>query len=240
MIVRLILLIAFLIAAVTIIQLFRNTPKSQQKSMVWKIGLGTAAIVLVLLAATGRIHWVGAMIGALLPFIRQAIPLLMRFFPLIQLYQKNRPQPQPSSGNCSNVQTQILNMTLDHDTDRLYGDVISGPFAGLALDKLELDQLQTLLDYCHQQEQESAKLLISYLNHRFGNSWQSTPPPHTTGSIDEDAAYAILGLRKGATKEEVIQAHRKMMQKVHPDRGGSDFLAAQINEAKDLLMSKLT
>ncbi len=238
MIARLILLIAFLIAAVTLIQLLKNTPKSQIKSMYWKIGLGTAAIILVLLAVTGRIHWIGAMIGALLPFIRQAIPLLIRYFPVIQHYRKTQTQAPPSAGNSSQVQTRILSMTLDHDSNRLYGEVINGPYAGSQLDSMALEQLQNLLEYCHQQEQESAKLLISYLTHRFGNRWQHTPPASHDGPLDEAAAYAILGLKSGATQQEVIQAHRKMMQKMHPDRGGSDYLAAQINQAKDLLINK--
>ena len=162
MIVRLILLIAILIAAVMILQLFRKTPKAQLKSLYWKFGLGSTAILLILLAVTGRIHWAGAMIAALIPLTRRAIPLLIRYFPLLQQYQKNR-----SSGT---------------------------------------------------------------------GQQQASPPP---SNLDESAAYAVLGLKKGATKEEVIQAHRRMMQKVHPDRGGSDFLAAQINDAKALLISKL-
>ena len=62
-----------------------------------------------------------------------------------------------------------------------------------------------------------------------------TPPPGRQ-AMSPDEAREVLGLKPGHTKENVIQAHRRMMQKVHPDRGGSDYLAAQINKAKDTLL----
>ena len=64
---------------------------------------------------------------------------------------------------------------------------------------------------------------------------QTPPPGRHAMSLDE--AREVLGLKSGHTKEDVIQAHRRMMQKVHPDRGGSDYLAAQINKAKDTLLA---
>ena len=237
---RLILLIAFILAVMTIVQLVKNTPKSQIKSLYWKVGLSAIAIILILLAATGRIHWVGAAIGAMIPFVRRTIPFLLRYFPLIQRYVRTQPQQGPAANNISEVKTAILSMTLDHDSDRLQGDVISGPFAGQSLDGLDLEQLQTLMGYCHQQDKDSAKLLMSYLNHRFGSQWQTSPPPDGNGNLTEESAYAVLGLQRGASKAEVVQAHRKMMQKVHPDRGGGGYLAAQINQAKDILISKLS
>jgi hypothetical protein len=69
------------------------------------------------------------------------------------------------------------------------------------------------------------------------NSQQSyTRPPKSGMSVEE--AYEVLGLKKGATEQEIIAAHRKLMQKIHPDRGGSDYLAAQINLAKKVLLNK--
>lgn len=238
---RLILLIAFLILAVTVIQLFRNTPKSKLKGLYWKLGLSAAAIALVLLAVTGRIPLIGAAIGALLPFVRNALPLLIRYFPLLKQWQQQRQQPPPTAGaNTSQVDTPILKMMLDHDSNRLYGDVISGPFAGYALDSMALGQLQDLLEYCHREDKDSARLLMTYLNKRFGNTWQQQQaPPQPDGPLNEEAAWAILGLRPGASKQDIITAHRRMMQKMHPDRGGSDYLAAQINQAKDLLLKKV-
>jgi small-conductance mechanosensitive channel len=61
-------------------------------------------------------------------------------------------------------------------------------------------------------------------------------PPRGKQSMSREQALEVLGLKPGYTKDDVIQAHRRMMQKVHPDRGGSDYLAAQINQAKDVLL----
>jgi hypothetical protein len=236
---RLILLIAVAIAVITLLQLLKKTPQSQRKNLYWKIGFSLLGIALVLLAVTGRIHWVGAMIGALIPFLRQMAPVLIRYFPFLQQYFRKQTQPPPSASNCSQVQTRFLSMTLNHDNNQLSGEVTSGPLAGQSLDSLQLDQLESLLDYC-QPDKDSVQLLLNYLSHRFGSDWQQQQSTAgNTSDLSEQAALDVLGLQAGANKQDIIQAHRRLMQKVHPDRGGSDYLAAQINAAKDLLISKL-
>jgi hypothetical protein len=239
MIGRLILLIAFVIAVATLIGMVKNTPKTQLKALYWKVGLSTIAALLLLMVVTGRVHWIGAIIAVTLPFIRQAIPLLIRYFPLLQQVNRQRQaaNPDPSSGNSSDVSTQYLHMTMDHDTNRLNGEVIEGPYKGEKLDELPLEILMELLVFCQQQDHDSKKLLVSYLNHRFGNSWQHKKPAQDSdGPMTTKEAYSILGLKPKASKEEIVAAHRKLMQKVHPDRGGNDYLAAKINLAKDKLI----
>ena len=63
-----------------------------------------------------------------------------------------------------------------------------------------------------------------------------TPPAHGKQQMSTEEAMEVLALKPDFTKDDVIKAHRRMMQKVHPDRGGSDYLAAQINQAKDTLL----
>lgn len=68
------------------------------------------------------------------------------------------------------------------------------------------------------------------------NQQTQTPPPQGKQSMSREEAMEVLGLKAGYTEEDVVQAHRRMMQKVHPDRGGTDYLAAQINQAKETLL----
>lgn len=75
-----------------------------------------------------------------------------------------------------------------------------------------------------------------YQQGRQNTQQAQTPPPHGKQTMDADEAMEILGLKPGHTKEDVVQAHRRMMLKVHPDRGGSDYLAAKINQAKKTLL----
>jgi flagellar basal body P-ring protein FlgI len=127
-------------------------------------------------------------------------------------------------------------MRVNAQTQQLSGDIINGPFAGRSLDQLSLTQLQMLLEYCQQSDSASAKLLVNYLNQRFGNQWQQQQNRQSSNMTKEEA-YDLLGLTPDTNREAIIQAHRKLMQKVHPDRGGNDYLAAKINQAKDLLFA---
>ena len=107
------------------------------------------------------------------------------------------------------------------------------------------DRVSTVALDAH--DEDSARLLESYLDRRFGDSWraddeasaggeESEEQANAGGPLTESEALDILGLKPGATQDEIIQAHRRMMQKVHPDRGGSNYLAARINEAKACLL----
>ena len=69
------------------------------------------------------------------------------------------------------------------------------------------------------------------------NQQQGNQQATTQSAMSQKQAYEILGLEPDASKEEITKAHKRMMQKVHPDRGGSDYLAAQLNQAKETLLS---
>ncbi len=147
-----------------------------------------------------------------------------------------------SSGRVSAVRSSFLDMTLDHDTGALSGRIIAGTHAGRSLDEFDLPQLAQLMTTF---DAESCALLESYLDRRFpawrqhaqGNAAGRERGATSNGKMSRDEAYQILGLQPGASPDEISRAHRALMKKLHPDQGGSTYLAARINEAKDTLLS---
>jgi len=146
-----------------------------------------------------------------------------------------------SAGQTSNVRSQFLDMTLDHDSGQLNGRIVAGPFAGRALDDFDLPALAAMLPSF---DAESITLLESYLDRRFP-AWRQDAQfdgagrqgrAASSGKMTDEEAYQILGLKPGAGRDEIGHAHRSLMKKLHPDQGGSTYLAARVNEAKDTLL----
>ncbi|WP_407152068.1 DnaJ domain-containing protein [Bradyrhizobium sp. ORS 86] len=148
---------------------------------------------------------------------------------------------QRSAGQSSRVRSQYLDMSLDHTTGVLSGRIVDGPQAGRLLDEFDLPQLLAMLPAF---DAESVALLESYLDRRFP-AWRHNAQDDraggqrrtaANGKMTNEEAYQILGLRPGATRDEISRAHRTLMKKLHPDQGGSTYLAARVNEAKDTLL----
>ena len=146
-----------------------------------------------------------------------------------------------SAGQTSRVRSEYLDMLLDHDSGELKGQIMAGPYAGHMLDEFDLAQLTAMIPGF---DAESVSLLEGYLDRRFpawrqdaqGNAagGQRRPPP--SGKMTDEEAYQILGLQPGAGRDEIGRAHRALIKKLHPDQGGSTYLAARVNEAKDTLL----
>jgi DnaJ domain len=146
----------------------------------------------------------------------------------------------------SEVTTDTLQMQLDHTTGDLDGEVRQGRFAGRSLGSLGLAELLDLMAECQRDDPRSVALIETYLDRRQPD-WRDHAAGSTqghdhsaaagaTGTMDEATAWSILGLTPGASAAEIKAAHRRLMTKLHPDHGGSDYLAAQLNQAKDLLL----
>jgi hypothetical protein len=146
---------------------------------------------------------------------------------------------QKSTGQVSRVRSAFVEMELDHDTGAMRGTMLAGPHVGQSLDTLDV---ATLTAFLPEIDEESRALLMAYLDRREPR-WRdhaqagatAGPGSWSTGKMTEEEAYQILGLAPGASVDDIGRAHRTLMKKLHPDQGGSTYLAARVNEAKDVL-----
>ncbi|MSP68265.1 MAG: molecular chaperone DnaJ [Alphaproteobacteria bacterium] len=151
-----------------------------------------------------------------------------------------------AEGKASQVRTAYLEMTLDHETGVMAGRILQGRNQGADLRDLSLAQILDLLGECRTQDPQSVPLLEAYLDRVHGADWRGSGNEEPSGKVDprrpgrmsREEAYQVLGVGKGATPEEIRRAHRKLMLANHPDRGGSTYLAAKINQAKDVLLEE--
>jgi hypothetical protein len=147
---------------------------------------------------------------------------------------------QKSPGQVSRVRSAFLDMELEHDSGAMRGTILAGPHQGKQLDALDT---ATLLQLLAGIDDESRALLAAYLDRR-DPAWREHAQADTAagrggaprGPMTHEEAYQILGLEPGAKAEDIVSAHRALMKRLHPDLGGTNYLAARINEAKDTLL----
>jgi DnaJ-domain-containing protein 1 len=147
-----------------------------------------------------------------------------------------------SKSNTSKVSSYRFAMELDHDTGAVSGRVLNGTFAGWDLMDLGEDDTRQLLVEI-EDDADSLSLFESWLDaNRAGwreyfaeqDSGESFRSQNSGDPLAE--AYDVLGLKPGATADEIRAAHRELMKSLHPDRGGSSYLASKINQARDILL----
>ena len=135
---------------------------------------------------------------------------------------------------------------MDHDTGEMNGDVIVGEFRGKTLRNLSFDDLIILFGEI-KGDNHSVQVLMAYIERYHGDAWKAssyaqenvhTETENSEGLMTQAEAYKVLGLEEGASVENIKAAHRRLMSKMHPDHGGSNYLATKLNEAKDLLLDQ--
>ncbi|HEV2263591.1 MAG TPA: DnaJ domain-containing protein [Stellaceae bacterium] len=188
----------------------------------------------------------GAALVLLLLSERLATALIVAgtFSPLaIQLWRRWRTQAPPArgkSGRASKVESEMIAMTLDHATGEMSGIVKRGVYAGRRLERLGESELLDLWQQCRAADADGARLLEAYLDRAVADWRQKVASGARQGATSDamtsDEAYAVLGLAPGASEAQIREAHRRLMKKVHPDQGGSNYLAAKLNRAKDILL----
>jgi hypothetical protein len=257
MIAYLVLGVCLLLGAILLSRWFVSANPSQiKKALIWTLAiLGVIAGLYLLFA--GR-H---ALAALALPFL---LPLLYR---LPMLIRRWKAAAGPSPGQASTVETRFFRMSLDHDTGEMDGVVREGEARGEKLSELDLETLISLWREARAEDEQSASVLEAFLDrthegwreaagapgagtqegageeeprraHAGGGSKGGSAGAGSAGPMTKEQAREILGVGPSASREEILGAYRKLMQKLHPDHGGSNFLAAQINQAKRVLIGE--
>ncbi|MBT6096556.1 MAG: molecular chaperone DnaJ [Rhodospirillaceae bacterium] len=215
-------------------------PRTLIKALKWGL-IGLVAAVALFFVATGRLGWAIATLPALVPWFLRARSVARMAKTFSRMAQAGTASAQ--TGETSQVETRFLRMELDHDSGRMGGEVIAGNYAGRDVGSLAFDDLISLLNECWGDDEESARLVEAYLD-REHPDWRERAQSGQTnngaggggGAMDRAEALQILGLAEGASDTDIKEAHRRLIAGMHPDHGGSDYLAAQINRAKDILL----
>jgi len=227
---RVLLLLAIIWGVLALAKHLKKQSAEKRKSLIWKYAVYGLILIIIALALTGKLHPIGAVIAAAIPFLKGLASLALRLLPtLAQLKRQSFASPI--------MATRYLRVVIDPTSGKMSGEVLAGDFHGTALAQLSREQLQTLLATYQQQDPESARLLMAYIQQRFQDQSQQHDQATTGNSnMSRPEALQVLGLTNTASEKDIISAHRKLMQKMHPDRGGSDYLAAKINQAKECLL----
>ncbi len=220
-------------------------------------GIAILAVIAILLVLSGRLAWLLAVLPLILPLIWR------RGLWSGGGWTGGRWSGAGSFGGggpaSSGIRTAYLDMQLDHGSGVLDGQVLQGAHAGQRLSQLSLQDVMELLHSLTGMDRKSALLLEAYLDRRFpdwrqagpaagggsaGSGTEETtgaeggsPPGSDGGAMSRDEALRILGLAPDADTAAIKAAHLRLINSVHPDRGGSPFLAAQVNRARDVLLA---
>ncbi|MGB3225537.1 MAG: DnaJ domain-containing protein [Desulforhopalus sp.] len=225
-----VLYLFFLLCAVTGFFWLMSIPAKQRVAV-----LSTAGPVLVII------------VGSLLTLLRRGaigIPMILIGVSWWRRNRSKRPISSPE-GQKSTVRSANLEMELDHDTGEMDGTVLTGHMQGVSLSTLSEEEILSLY-FDFRSDTDSISLLESFLD-RYYPDWRDRVDSDdfrnqngTSGfdNMTRQEAYQILGLQPGASQAEIHQAWRRLIKGVHPDSGGSAFLAAKINTARDILLDE--
>lgn len=227
-----------LIAAIAFIYIFYRyvqlMPNDKRKPFVIKISVYGVIAILILAVVTGRIHWLGGVLAGALAFGKAILSTGLRFFPLLKLFGKSQNFSNPV------FNTKFLRVEYDLSNSKISGTIKSGPHSGQTLSSLKPNELDSLLAHYKENDKVSYYLLIAATKPANAQqSFEDINPAQNPTSLSVKECKLMLGLKDPISKADVDAAHRKLIQKLHPDRGGNDYLASRINLARDILKNSL-
>lgn len=219
-------------------------PRAVLRALRWAAAVAGVALLLLVVLGAGR------------QLLALALPLLLPVMAQLPHWlRRMRAASGPSPGGSSAIETRFLRMRLDHDSGAMEGTVLEGPFRGRHLAELSEAELIELWRDCRAGDEQSAAVLEAYLDRTHGPDWRAAagagqPGGETgeragerqrqpaSGGMSREEACQVLGVEPDADEAAIKAAHRRLMQQFHPDRGGSDYLAAKINQAKQILLGR--
>jgi len=226
--------VALLSGLLLLVYLFVNAdPAKLARALKWT-AIGAAVLLLLYLLLSERFAFIWLPLAMVFPYWRRIRSLFAGV------------RGASGGGASSDVSTPYLRMRLDHDTGAMTGTVLAGSFTGMRLEEMMHADLLVLLRECRAADEESARLVEAYLD-RAHPEWRDEfgagqagqghqPPPRGDGEMTVAEAYEILGLAPDADAAAIKAAHHRLMMQLHPDHGGTDYLATKINAARDMLL----
>ena len=221
------------------------SPPSILRVFKWIAVIGCILIGIVIVL-TRQFTWAGFILLVLLPWLiraRQASRMAKNWSRMTNSVAGGS---GTAPGQTSEIETKYLRMFLDHETGEMNGDVILGEFRGKTLRNLSFDDLTMLFGEI-KGDNHSVQVLMAYIERYHSDAWRASrysqenihpETENSDGPMTQTEAYKVLGLEEGASVENIKAAHRRLMSKIHPDHGGSNYLATKLNEAKDLLLEQ--
>lgn len=220
-----------MVVGMGLVRWYANAPTGQAKSA-FKIiaGVAVGLVAFLLLTRTG-----------VTPILSGAAALAPVLLGLRGALRRARAAQGPSPGGESGVHSAWFDMSLDHDSGAISGRVLQGDYAERDLDDLTERELDEIAAACTE-DVNSSRLLAAYMARRFGrpepDAEEAADAPSSSGAMSREEALAVLGVEPGADADEINAAYKRLIQVAHPDRGGSAYLAARINQARAALLGE--
>ncbi len=227
-------------------KLLKNKPSGLLKPLLILIG-----ILLILAVITGRANAIFALIGGLIASAFRFAPIVLKFYPQIRELLYKFGIEAPAGPGSSRVRTATLNASVDPLSGRIEGEITVGQYKGQRLSAMSIGDIRSYYLQIVETDPQALRLIEAFVQREYPDQFQSgewnksrhhsgesdTTNSNTSMSVTE--AREILGVGDSASKQEITYAHRKLMARLHPDKGGSTFLATRVNLAKDTLLANL-
>lgn len=233
---RLLPLLLIALGMYLLLKHLRSLPPAERRSKLITWAVYAAIGILVLAVVSGRIHWLGALVAAALAGLRFSASALFRLLPLLNVLRRSKAINDPV------FRTAYLELRLALQNGAISGQVLQGEYQGRELHSLNDDEGDRLEATLKDEDRRGYYLLRVYRSrhrsHQDQHAFQEATHDHLADPSVEEARL-ILGLEQNYKREDINRAFKQLIQKLHPDRGGNDYLASRINRARDILLKTL-